>query len=187
VHPTEDPLEAVGDGEDPEHVARVAVDPAVEARLAGDVQLEVGLGDGELGVSGFLAALHAEPDGRPGLVLLDLRRQLHPVRHRLPVDRHDDVPHLEPGPGRRRVAVDGVHRRGRRGLALERVPISGSGMVSWASLVSSPLFTPSLTVVPGLYFWISAASSTRSATGFPLTDTMMSPTLSPALAAAVSR
>src|SRR5438132_1395751 len=56
-------------------------------------------------------------------------------------------------------------------------------MVSWASLASSPLFTPSLTVVPGLYFWTSAASSTRSATGFPLTDTMVSPTLSPALAA----
>ena len=43
VHPAQHPLDAVGDHEDEEHVAGVVVDPAVEARLAGDVDLGVGI------------------------------------------------------------------------------------------------------------------------------------------------
>src|SRR3989442_15726532 len=72
VHPAEDPLEAPGDGEDPEDVARVVVDPAVEPRLAGDEDVHVGLGDRELDVLDRLSALHTEGHDRPGLVSLYL-------------------------------------------------------------------------------------------------------------------
>jgi hypothetical protein len=120
VHPAQHPLEAPGDREDPEDVARVVVDQAVETRLAGDEDVHVGLGDRQLDVLGRLAALHAEGDGRPRRVLLDLLCQLDPVAQAT-VDRHDQSPVFSPAFAAA-VAIDRLHHGGRRLLALEGVP-----------------------------------------------------------------
>ena len=119
VHPAEDPLHAVRHGEDPEDVARVVVDPAVEPRLAGHEDLELALRHLDLHGLRVVRSLVPEGDLLARLVLRHLAGQRRAVLGGDPVDRLDDVTGLELGVACGRATIDDLDDGRRDAVGLE--------------------------------------------------------------------